>query len=140
MRSILTILAALVLISCGKNASSDKNDLLTSSTWTIEKGSVDGEMPQLTETYKFLTDGTYLLEAGEVKVNGKWKWTTNREIYLQTEGLTANEQTDKFESSSNSYIKIIELTDKTLRTLERHETDTWESGFAKERSYTAKRL
>ena len=140
MKSLLTIAVTLVLFSCGKNSSADRNDLLTSLTWTVEKGSIDGDMPKSTEIYKFLTDGTYLLQSGEIKVNGKWSWTKDGEIYLQTEGLTLSGQVNKFDSNSNSYIKIVELTDKTLRTLERSEDDTWDSGFAKEKSYAAQSL
>jgi hypothetical protein len=73
-------------------------------------------------------------------VNGRWNWTKDGEIYLQTEGLTLNGQVNKFDSTSNSYIKIVELTDKTLRTVERSESDTWDSGFAKEKSYAAQSL
>src|SRR4051812_35863360 len=104
MKSLLTIVAALVLFSCGKSSSSDKNDLLTSLAWTVEKGSIDGDMPKATEVCKFLADGTYLLESGEIKVNGRWNWTKDGEIYLQTEGLTLNGQVNKFDSTSNSYI------------------------------------
>lgn len=140
MKSLFTIAVTLVLFSCGKNSSSDKNDLLTSLKWTVEKGTIDGDMPKSTETHKFLTDGAYLLESGEIKVNGKWSWTNEGDIYLQIEGLTLNGQVNKFDSNSNSYIKIVELTDKTLRTLERSEGDTWDSGFAKKKRYTAQSL
>lgn len=109
-------------------------------TWTVQKGSIDGEMPKSTEKYKFLTDGAYILESGEIKVNGKWSWTKDGEIYLQTEGFTLNGQINRFDSSSNAYIKIVELTDKLLRTLERSEGDTWDSGFAKEKNYTVQNL
>ncbi|HTJ50113.1 MAG TPA: hypothetical protein VL443_11700 [Cyclobacteriaceae bacterium] len=140
MKTLLTITFALVLFSCGKNATSDKNDLLTSLNWVVEKGSIDGETPKATEIYRFQTDGTYLLESGEVKVNGKWNWTSEGEIFLQTEGMTINGHVNKFDKSSNSYLKIVELTEKTLKTLERNDGDTWDSGFAKEKNYSAQRL
>jgi len=103
----------------------------------MEKRSVDAELQKPVELYQFLTDGTFLLESGEIKVNGKWRWTKDSEIYLQTEGLTVNGKINKFEPGTNAYIRIIELTDKTLRTLERNDGDTWDSGFAEEVNYTA---
>lgn len=140
MKLLLTIALTLLLLSCEKNSSADKNDLLTSLAWTIEKGALDGEMPKSTETYKFLADGTYLLESEGIKVNGKWSWTKDGEIYLQTEGLTINGQVNKFDKASNSFIRVVELTDKTLRTLERAEGDTWDFGFAKEKNYSVQSL
>lgn len=133
MKSLLKITLVLVLFSCGRN--SEKNDLLTSSAWTSESGTPDG-----TSTQKFLHDGTYFLEVGGNKVHGKWNWTKDGEIYLQAESITINGKENHFNSGLNTYIKIVELTDKTLRTVERGEGDTWDSGFTKEHSYTAQSL
>jgi hypothetical protein len=138
MKSLMTIILTLLFFSC--NNSTDKNELLTSLNWVVDKGSVDGDMPKETEKYKFMNDGTYLVEAGEVKVNGKWSWTKDGEIFLQTEGITINGQLNKFDKSSNSYLRIVELTDKTLKTLERAEGDSWDSGFVKEKKYSAQSL
>jgi hypothetical protein len=46
-------------------------------------------------------------------------------------------QINKLDSNVNSYIKIIEITGKALHTVERGEGDTWDSGFAIEKTYTA---
>jgi hypothetical protein len=138
MKSLLITALTLAMLSCGQNT--DKKELLTALTWTIEKGSIDGEMPKATETYRFLPDGTYALESENITVHGKWRWTKDDEIYLQTEGLILNRQVTNFDQSSNSYIRVVELTDRTLRTLERSEGDSWDSGFAKTKTYRTQEL
>lgn len=140
MKSILIIVVIFALGSCASNPASENNELLTSFAWTIEKGSIDGEMPKSSETYMFLTDGTYRFQSGEVKVNGKWRWTKEDEIYLQTDGMIMDGQVNSFDLATESYIRVVELTDRNLRTLERGKGDTWDSGFAKERNYTSQSL
>lgn len=140
MRMLSTLALTVVLYSCSLTTGSSNDQLLTAFKWSIEKGSIDGTMPQSTEYHTFLTDGTYQLESGDTKVNGKWNWTNDNEIFLQTEGVTINGQTNTFDKKSNGYIKVLELTEKTLKTMERGEGDSWDSGFAKERSYRAQSL
>lgn len=134
MKQLLTITMLLFVLSCGQNNRSNRSHLLTSSSWTIEKGSVLGDF---TEKYKFLTDGTCLLTIGGTEVYGQWNWTGDDEIYVRPEGAVQNGQKIKADSSSGFYIKIVELTDKTFRTLERFEADNWNSGLVKERKYTS---
>lgn len=134
MKTLPVIVIALVLTSC-TGSSSDKNRLLTAVTWTLDKASMDSTKLRVEERYNFYDDGVYSLEAGETKVTGTWKWIDDDEIFLATEGLTINGNENKFDAPSNSYIKIVELSEKNLKTLERHEGDAWESGFAKEQHY-----
>jgi len=142
MRLLLTVVSILALVSCGRNSLSDKNDLLTNSIWTIERN-VNNE--KTFDAYRFKNDGTYLAtyklsKSEEIKVNGKWNWTKDGEIYLQTEGVTVKGEANDLDKKIISHIKIVELTGKNLRTLERHEDDAWDSGFAKEINYTSKNL
>lgn len=137
MKSLLPIAIVLFLFSCGKNSNSERNDLLTSLSWTIERASLDGRPTNAVETHRFVDDGTYTLESGEVKVNGNWEWTEADVIHLHLESLTINGETNTYDVQPAYYIKIVELTEKTLRTLEKGEGDSWDSGFAKERTYAA---
>jgi len=142
MKHLLTIALLLVVLSCGQNKS-NKSDLLTSSIWTIEKASVetlfgrDGDFPKMFEKYKFLTDGTCLLTAGETEIYGKWSWTKYDEIYIKPQGTVLNGQKIKADRSYGLNIKIVELTDKIFRTLEKGEADNWGSGIIIEGNYTA---
>jgi len=133
MKHLLTITLLLVVLSCGQNKST-KSDLLTSSIWTIEKGSVLGDF---TEKYTFLTDGTVLLVTGGTDVYGQWSWTKDDEIYIKPEGKVQDGQKMKADFSYGFYIRIVELNNKTFRTLERYEADNWGSGLIKEREYSA---
>ena len=143
MKQLMTISLLLVFLSCGQNNRSNRSDLLSSSIWTIEKASVetlfgrDGDFPKMFEKYKFLADGTCLLITGETEIYGKWSWAKNDEIYIKPEGAVQNGQKIKADRSSGFYIKIVELTDKTFRTLERFEADNWNSGLIKERKHTS---
>lgn len=137
MKQLLTITLLLGILSCGQNKKSNRSDLLTSSIWRIEKGSVLGDF---TKKYQFSTDGTCLLEFGETEVYGQWSWTKNDEIYIKPEGRVQNGQKIKADRSYGWYIKIEELTGKTFRTLERYEADNWGSGLIKEREYSASSL
>ena len=143
MKQLMTITLLLVFLSCGQNNRSNRSDLLTSSIWTIEKASVetlfgrDGDFPKMFEKYKFLADGTCLLITGETEIYGKWSWAKDDEIYIKPEGTVLNGQKIKADRSSGFYIKIVELTDKTFRTLERFEADNWNSGLIKERKHTS---
>jgi len=139
MKQLLTITLLFIILSCGQNNKSNRSDLLTSSIWTIEKGSIDG-FPMMTEKYKFLTDGTCLLVTGETEVYGKWSWAKDDEIYIKPEGIVLNGQKIKADRNYGFYIKTVELTDKIFRTLERGEADNWNSGLIKERKYTASRV
>ncbi|MEK6782760.1 MAG: hypothetical protein AABY93_13755 [Bacteroidota bacterium] len=144
MKQLLTITLLLLFLSCGQNSKSNRRDLLTSSIWTIEKASVetlfgrDGDFPKMFEKYKFLTDGTCLLITGETEIYGKWSWAKNDEIYIKPEGTVLNGQKIKADLSIYGLnIKIVELTDKIFRTLEKGEADNWGSGIIIEGNYTA---
>jgi hypothetical protein len=127
-------LIALTLMSCGRNTSN--TELLTSSRWVFEPTANDDTTK--TETLKFAKNGTYTLEAGDLKVDGKWSSKTDDEIYLIVEGITSDNGTAKFDKTSNYNVRILEISDKSLRILEKGEDDSWDSGFAKEKKYTAK--
>jgi hypothetical protein len=134
MKTLLAIAFTLILISCAKDLN-DKNSLLTSSTWTIKKTD-----SRAAEQYRFLSDGKYFIETNETVINGKWKWINKDEIFLEAEGLTIKGQANKLDAPLRSYIRILELSDKGLKTLERFESDAWDSGFAREQNYTAQIL
>jgi hypothetical protein len=142
MKHLLTIAILLVVLSCGQNKS-NKSDLLTSSIWTIEKASVetlferDGGSPKMFEKYEFLTDGTCLLTTGKTEIYGKWSWAKDDELYIKPEGTILNGQKIKADRSYGVNIKIVELTDKIFRTLEKGEADNWGSGITLEGNYTA---
>ena len=136
MKSLSTIIILmLILVSCG-NPNTARNELLTSAIWTIEGASLDGSTKPM-EKHQFLGDGRYLLESAGVKVNGNWEWSEDNVIHLKLESLTINGEVNKYDVQPGYFIKVVELTDKTLRTLESGEGDSWDSGFAKERSYAS---
>jgi hypothetical protein len=143
MKQLPTITLLLVVLSCGQNDKSNRSDLLTSSLWTIEKASVeslfgrDGDFPKMFEKYKFLTDGTCLLTTGETEMYGKWSWAKDDELYIEPEGTVLNGQKIKADRSYGLNIKIVELTDKIFRTLEKGEADNWNSGIIVEGNYTS---
>jgi len=143
MKQLLTITLLLVLLSCGQNNKSIRSDLLTSSSWRIETASVEtffvpeGDFPRMFEKYKFLTDGTCILVAGETEMYGKWSWAMDDEIYIKPEGTVLNGQKIKADISYGLNIKIVELTDMTFRTLEKGEADNWNSETIIEGNYTA---
>lgn len=136
MKQLLTFALLPVFLSCGQNYKSNRSDLLTSSVWKIEKGSVLGDN---VEKYKFSTDGTCLLDLGETESYGKWSWSKDDEIYIKLEGIVQNGQKIKADSGGGFgfNIRIVEINDKTFRTLEKFEFDNWGSGLVKERQYTA---
>jgi hypothetical protein len=134
MKTIQLLVLSLILVSCSKKASN--NDLLTSTGWELTPDSADPSAP---ETIKFLKDGTYVLEAGNLKVNGKWSWKGDDEIYVAVDGLTSNNGAAKFDKTSNYNVRIKEISTNSLTILEKGEGDSWDSGFAKEKNYTAKK-
>lgn len=146
MKQLLTITLLLVFLSCGQNNKSNRSDFLTSSIWTIEKASVetlfgrDGDFPKMFEKYKFLTDWTCLLTTGETEIYGKWSWAKDDEIYIKPEGIVLNGQKIKTDRNYGLNIKIVELTNKIFRTLEKGEADDWNSGIILEGNYTASSL
>jgi hypothetical protein len=144
MKGLLSIIPFIIL-SCGQNNKSNRTDLLTSSIWTIEKASVetlferDGDFPKIFfEKYEFLTDGTCLLTTGETEIYGEWSWAKDDEIYIKPEGMVLNGQ--KITTDYGLNMKIVELTDKIFRTLEKGEADHWNSGIILEGKYTASNL
>jgi hypothetical protein len=134
MKTIIVIfLSALILVSCSTKSSN--NDLLTSTPWALTSNSTDSAGQ---ETLKFLKDGTYVLEAGDLKVNGTWSWKADDEIYLVVDGLTSDNGAAKFDKTSNYNVRVKEISNNSLSILEKGEGDSWDSGFAKEKNYTAK--
>ena len=135
MKTAVLMLLSLILVSCSTD--SDKNELLTSLHWK-SKPNADGS--KATETLRFLNDGTFVSDAGAVKINGKWSWKNENEIYVEITGMTTGGQSSAFDKSSNYHVRILEISDKGLKTLELAEGDTWESGFAVEKKYTSLNL
>jgi hypothetical protein len=132
------LVLALVIFSCGRNASGDKDALLTSNAWRLDT-QLPTESQSLQEIITFGKDGSYNLAAGTVKVNGKWSWKGDDEIYLIVEGISSDNGTAKFDKTSNYNIRILEINDKDLRLQEKGEGDSWDSGFAKEKKFTAQK-
>lgn len=98
---------------------------------------LSGKMPRVTEYHTFNADGSYTLESGEIKINGQWKWVDESEIYLQINSIAVANRQDNFDSTKSSYhLRILEVSENKLKTLEKFETDAWNSGFAKERTYS----
>ncbi|MDH5476291.1 MAG: hypothetical protein OEX22_11410 [Cyclobacteriaceae bacterium] len=137
-RVLLIIVVALALVfSCNVDSNEEREELLSSITWTIMQESMsNSETPNRKATYNFRNDGTYLLKAGDIEINGKWSWVKNDEIFLEVKELTFNDEETQFDAKSiNYYIRVIELSEKVFKTLERHEGDDWDSGFVKEVNY-----
>jgi hypothetical protein len=136
MKTVFLFTLTAILISCSTNQVSERGELLTSIHWTIEPSSpANAEKPNQKVTYRFFNDGTYTLRTEEVGVNGKWSWASEDEIYLEETAIVINGQANKFDASIKHYIRVIEISDKIFRTVERHEGDSWDSGFAKEINY-----
>jgi hypothetical protein len=133
MKTIKLLLLALIFVSC--SGSGSNKELLTSTSWTLSPTSADSS--KTTEMLKFLKDGTYILEAGDLKVNGTWSWKGDDEIYVVTQGITSDNGAANFDKTSNYNVRIKEISNKSLRILEKGEGDAWDSGFAKEKSYAA---
>jgi hypothetical protein len=140
MKTIIILLAfTLTFVSCSQKKS-DTNELLTSSSWVIDPAITEsGTASNKSEIIKFMKDGTYSLEAGGLKVNGKWSWKSENEIYLIIDGLTSDNGAAKFDKTSNYNIRVLEISNTTLRILEKGENDSWDSGVAKEKKYAAKK-
>lgn len=134
---ILIIITCIALTSCDVDVQQESNELLTSAHWTIEqKPLLNGETPKFTEKYIFHKDGSYTLESGYITIGGQWKWTDQQEIYLQIKTLNIKGENMALNQKQNSYIRILEVNENTLKTLERYEGDAWDSGFAKEITYS----
>jgi hypothetical protein len=140
MKTFLIMFAlALITFSCSKS-STDKNELLISAAWATDPTSLKSDDgTKAAEVIKFSKDGGYSLEAGNLKVHGKWSWEKEKdnEILLVVEGLTSDNGAVTFDKTTNYNVRILEITDKSLRILEKGEGDAWESGFAKEKQYLA---
>jgi hypothetical protein len=136
--SKLFIIMALVIFSCARNTSGDKNELLTSKAWRLDAEQPnENQHPQ--EIITFSKDGSYSLASGALKVNGKWSWKTNDEIYLIIDGISSDNGDATFDKTSNYNIRILEIEGNHLRLQEKGEGDSWESGFAKEKKFTAEK-
>jgi len=97
------------------------------------------------ETYTFFDNGQYSTELGKVKTHGQWLWTSNNEIFMLHRGLQIDTLSVKFQEGLGStalgfYIKIVDINEKELVTLERYEGDSWDSGFVRKCRYLAKEL
>lgn len=135
MKHLVTIVLLIGLCSCENNPT-ERSELLTSFTWVMDTGAPDKEM-NTTERYTFRKDGTFYLESGEVRAFGTWKWNQENEIHLRTDGIVINGQSNRYDKSFDSNMRVLQLANRELRTLEKSEGDDWDSGFAKERSYRA---
>ena len=132
----LLIMMSIAIISCNTDFQGGDNELLTSTNWTaVQKPLINGEMPKFSENSTFHKDGKYTFEAGEMKVTGEWKWTKKDEIYLELKTISLNNIQENFDGKQNYYLRILEVSENNLKTLERFETDSWDSGFAKEKTY-----
>lgn len=82
------------------------------------------------------------MESDNLKFSGQWLWTDENEIFVMTDEVKIDTVSYQFSEGIGSqpqgyYIRITQLNNKELKTLERHQRDTWNSGFAKERLYFA---
>ena len=136
MKTISLFTLTAILISCSTNQVSEREELLTSIHWMVESSSVPNEgKPVRKEACQFFSDGTYTFRTDVVGVNGKWSWASKDEIYLEETEIVIDGQANKLDPSSNYYLRVIEISDKVFRTIERHEGNSWDSGFAKEIKY-----
>ncbi len=136
MKTVFLLTLTAMMISCSINSVSEQDELLTSIHWTVETQSISNrEALDKKETYQFFKDGTYVLQAHDTRINGMWSWTSSNEIYLEEQEIVISGKAYKFDSSNNRYIRVVEISDKVFRALERHEGDSWDSGFAKEIKY-----
>ena len=131
---LLLILYVLSFSCTSTDFQRENNALLTSTRWAAEEAIGNG--PKFSEVFSFQKDGRYTSEVGELKIEGAWKWTGKNEIYLQLTSLIVEGKHEKLHKSLNSYIRILKVSENKLRILERFETDSWDSGFAKEGTYT----
>lgn len=136
MKTLVVVLLSLIVVSCSTD--SKKNELLTSLHWKESKPSEDASKPA--ETLSFLEDGTFVSDAGVFKINGKWSWKNENEISVEITGMTTGGQSNAFDKSSKYKVRILEISDKGLKTLEVAEGDGWDSGFAVERNFTSQNL
>ncbi|WKK82509.1 hypothetical protein [Marivirga arenosa] len=133
----LLIIISIVITSCNTTNQQAKTDLLTSTNWLEETKTVKDGESKWQEYHSFHKDGQYSLKANEMTVTGEWNWTDDNEIYLQFKNIEIEGSENNLEDQQNYYIKILEVSENKLKTLERFEGDDWDSGFAKERNFKA---
>jgi hypothetical protein len=134
--SKLLIMLSIVLGACGSDVQQSNNELLTLAHWKAEqKPLLNGEVSKFSENHNFYKDGTYALMANEIKIEGKWNWTNENEIYLRINSINIKGAKENLNKPYGYYIRIMEVSDNKLKTLERFEGDAWDSGFAKEKIY-----
>jgi hypothetical protein len=138
----LLITLSITLGSCSTDVEQTSIDLLTFSHWTAEQRPLlNGEMSKFVENHIFHKDGTYTQEFEDrtgkfvMKTKGTWNWTENNEIYLQINSINIKDADHSLEKPLGYYLQILEVSENTLKTIERFEGDAWDSGFAKERTY-----
>ncbi|MEO7988197.1 MAG: hypothetical protein ABI663_01570 [Chryseolinea sp.] len=133
MKTVFLPILMAIMTSCSTNPVSERDELLTSIRWTVDSQSK--ETLDMKEACRFSKDGTFTLEAHDTRVIGKWSWISSNEIYLEEQEIVISGKAYKFDSAINYYIRVIEISDKVFRTIERHEGNSWDSGFAKEIKY-----
>ena len=135
MKAVFLFTLTSIIISCSTNPVSERDELLTSIRWTVEPESLLNETSDAKDVCRFSKDGTYTLDVHDTRILGNWSWTSNNEIYLEEKEIVISGKAYRFDSSSNYYIRVIEISDKVFRTIQRPEGDSWDSGFAKEIKY-----
>lgn len=138
MKVILLFTLTSILISCATAPVSKQDQLLTSIHWTVEPRSISNSGQTSSdekEVYQFFNDGSYVLFAHDTRINGKWSWTNSNEMYIEEHEIIINGKAYNYDSSNNRYLRVVEISDKVFRTIERHEGDSWDSGFVKKVNY-----
>ncbi|HEU5289748.1 MAG TPA: hypothetical protein VFU05_03835 [Cyclobacteriaceae bacterium] len=134
----LLIVLSIAIISCDMDIQQENNDLLTSSIWIGEREPLlNGAKSKWPDNhFTFHKNGDYTYEAGEIiKIAGKWKWIDKNEICISYESVTIEGKWFNFDEKNSYYIRILEISEGNLKTLERLGKDTWDSGFTKEKTY-----
>lgn len=136
------MMLSIALGACSTKVQQTNNELLTLSPWTAEPNFLlNGEKSKLIENHTFHKDGTYTQQftnpTGQVvmKTEGKWNWTEDNEIYFQVNSVSVKEAHQDLKKPLVYYLRVPEVSESTLKILERFEGDAWDSGFAKERTY-----
>lgn len=132
-------LLILTLLSSG-HSTIQETEVLTSKKWLEYGDNLNNKV-----IHVFRKNGEYITKSGDISFTGRWYWTDNNEIFTLINEFKNDTVSYQFSEglgslSPGSYIRITQLNDKELKTLERHEGDSWDSGFAKERTYLAQDL
>lgn len=125
LKLILAVLISLNISSCHKDSDSSRDLLLTSKTWGkrmilhrpdntgMWTGTLCGESTNFGSNGEFSRKD----DCFGIIVNGKWSWTNpDNQIYIDYEGALP--------SINNKRVKIIELSDTLLHTMELYDGST----------------